>query len=98
MQSSHAVLLDAEVNLPGVQTVHVDSPLLAEYVPGKHDVGCVEPVAQDDPAGHISHWSALARPVAFEKVPLSHGSAAVAPSVPVASEPSQYLPAPHGWG
>jgi hypothetical protein len=64
-----------------------DSPLPDETslpeslkVPAEHGVGSVEPVAHAEPAGHPVHSEALVSAVAFEYVPLLHGSSADAPA------------------
>ena len=81
MHSSHAVLFDTDVNLPASHRSHVDDPLVAEYVPGRHGVGSFEPVEQDEPAGQGVQSPASSLSVASEYVLAGHGSGAAAPSV-----------------
>ena len=79
VQSSHAVWPALAWNLPAVQSVHVAWPVVAVIVPGAHCVCAVEPVEQADPAGHVVHSEAAARPALLENDPAAHGSAAAAP-------------------
>ena len=60
--------------------MHSDAPSLVLIVPGAHRAWSVEPVAHDEPAGHVEHWASDSRLALFEYEPAGHGSSADAPA------------------
>ena len=80
MQFLQLVCLGASWNVPASHATQSVSPSTAATVPGLHSLGATLPVLHACPAVQLVHCEALARLAASLKVPLRHGSAALAPS------------------
>ena len=65
-QLSALMALVASEKVPAAHGVHSDWPVAAVNVPGEHGVFVVDPVAQDEPAGHAVHSDADPSPVLLE--------------------------------
>ena len=62
----HAVEPEASWKLPAAHCVPPAWPITAVNVPGAHSTGAVEPVAHDEPAGHVVQSEAAASPALLE--------------------------------
>ena len=79
LQATHVFSPSPAWYVPAVHLLHVPLPASGWTVPGLHLDCSVLPVGEKWPLSVGVHWSVLVRLDAFEYVPSSHGSAALAP-------------------
>ena len=79
VQSTHRVLPLSSWNLPAAHLSHVLCPLLLWKVPALQGVWAVEPVEQNEPAGHTEQLESSGSCGELPNRPPGHGSSAEAP-------------------